>query len=71
MTYRMGQIDFRASIDPDEDVAQLQQNLDARTAGCVVTHIRFATVIRVTFRTETFPKIADYLAGWCYGEDEA
>jgi hypothetical protein len=62
------QFEFRASIDPDEDVQQLQAGCDARAPGCRVQLNDPRSKVLLTMPMSVYPALRDYVATWQMGD---
>ena len=65
--------EFRASIDPEEDVKQLQAGCDARAPGCKASIYNaesklLPTKIFLSVPMEHFCTLRDYIALWQLGD---
>lgn len=64
--------EFLASLDPDEDMQQLQAGCDARAPGCKVSIYNrdsklLPTKILLVVPMTSFPALHDYIAVWQLG----
>ena len=65
--------EFRASIDPEEDIKQLQAGCDARAPGCKVSQYGadsklLPTKIFLVVPMDVFCVLRDYIGLWSLGD---